>query len=71
MPRALAVATISSTNWSAVSTRVDSFPAFTSSKVIFGGAVLRMRMPRCARCVMPCGAANPAANFVGVERGIG
>ena len=35
-----------------------------SSKVIFAGAVLRMRMPRCARWVMPCGAAKPAANFV-------
>ena len=35
-----------------------------SSNVIFAGAVLRMRVPRCARCVMPWGAAKPAANFV-------
>src|SRR5215510_13345150 len=43
---------------------VESFHFLMSSKVIFAGAVLSVRMPRCARCVMPCGAANPAANFV-------
>ena len=52
-------------NWSAVSTRVSSLPFLTSSKEILAGAVLRIRMPRWARCVMPCGAAKPAANFVG------
>jgi len=64
VPCAWAVATRSSTNWSAVSTRVESFHDLMFSKVIFSGAVLRMRMPRCARCVMPCGAAKPAANLV-------
>ena len=51
VPDARAVETISSTNWSAVSTRVSSLPFLMSSKVIFAGALLSMRMPRCARSI--------------------
>jgi hypothetical protein len=48
---------------------VESLPAFTSADVIILPVKpLRIRMPGCARWVMPIGAAKPGANFVESSR---